>query len=70
VITFRADGDPDADQTRDLVGTLDVVVTQGEAVVVELSAGAPADVSTGVRKQRVGSKTKRPATGSTANPAF
>jgi hypothetical protein len=46
VITFRADGDPDADQTRDLIGTLDVVVTQGEAVVVELSAGAPTDVPT------------------------
>jgi len=46
VITFRADGDPDADQTRDLVGTLDVAVTKGEAAVVELSAGAPSDVPT------------------------
>jgi hypothetical protein len=46
VITFRADGDPDADQVRDLVGTLDVVVTQGEAVVVELSAGVASDVPT------------------------
>lgn len=44
VITFRADGDPDADQTRDLVATLDVVVTQGEAVVSELSAGTPSDI--------------------------
>lgn len=43
VITFRADGDPDADQVRDLVATLDVVVTQGEAVVAELTAGTPTD---------------------------
>jgi len=46
VITFRADGDPDADQTRDLVATLDVVVTQGEAVVAELEAGPASDTPT------------------------
>lgn len=43
VITFRADGDPDDDEVRDLVATLDVVVTQGEAVVSELVAGTPTD---------------------------
>lgn len=42
VITFRCDGDPDAD-VREIVGTLDVVVTQGEATVVELSATEPVD---------------------------
>lgn len=44
LITFTADGDPDADETRDLVGTLDVVVTQGEAVVAELTPGPASDV--------------------------
>lgn len=44
VITFRADGDPDADETRDIVATLDVVVTQGEAFVAEITAGTPEDV--------------------------
>lgn len=44
VITFRADGDPDADQERDLVATLDVVVTQGEAVVADLEAGPASDI--------------------------
>lgn len=43
LITFTADGDPDADQTRDVVATLDVVVTQGEAVVAEISLGTPTD---------------------------
>lgn len=43
VVTFRCDGDPDADQDREIVGTIDVVVTTGEAVVVELSASTPAD---------------------------
>lgn len=43
VIEFRADGDPDADQTRQIVGTLAVTVTQGEAVVVDLQAGTPSD---------------------------
>lgn len=46
LVTFTADGDPDADQVRDLVATLDVVVTQGEAVVAELSAGSPTDIPT------------------------
>lgn len=44
VITFRADGDPDEDEVREIIGTLDVVVTQGEAVVVELSAETPSDI--------------------------
>lgn len=44
VVTFRADGDPDADETRNLVGTLDVVVTQGEAVVVSLATGPVSDI--------------------------
>ena len=43
VIEFRADGDPDADQTRELIATLAVTVTQGEAVVAELTAGAAQD---------------------------
>lgn len=43
LITFRADGDPDADETRDLVGTLDVTCSQGEAVVVALEAGPVSD---------------------------
>ncbi len=43
LVTFTADGDPDADQTRDVVATLDVVVTQGEAVVAEITAGTPED---------------------------
>ncbi len=43
VITFRVDGDPDEDESRDIVGTLDVVVTQGEATVVELRTGAVTD---------------------------
>lgn len=45
LVTFTADGDPDAGETRDLVATLDVVVTQGEAVVAEISAGAPTDIT-------------------------
>lgn len=44
LVTFTADGDPDADQTRDVVGTLDIVVTQGEAFVAEVAAGTPTDV--------------------------
>ena len=42
-LTFRADGDPDADQVRELVATLDFVVTQGEAVVAEITAGPAED---------------------------
>lgn len=44
VITFKADGDPDADEERELIGTLDVTVTQGEAVVFDLSVGEVTDV--------------------------
>lgn len=44
LVTFTADGDPDVDQARDVVATLDVTVTQGEAVVAEISAGAPTDI--------------------------
>lgn len=36
VITFSVDGDPDADETRDLIGTKSYVCTQGEAEIVEL----------------------------------
>lgn len=44
VISFRADGDPDQDQVREVVATLDVTVTQGEAFVTELTAGPATDV--------------------------
>lgn len=43
VISFRADGDPDSNETREIVATLDVVVTQGEARVVELSNDTAVD---------------------------
>jgi hypothetical protein len=43
VISFAADGDPDEADTRPIIGTLDVVVTQGEATVVELTAGPAED---------------------------
>ncbi len=43
VITLNLDGDPDADEVRDIVGTLAITVTQGEATVVELTAGTPTD---------------------------
>jgi hypothetical protein len=46
LVTFTADGDPDADQVRDVVATLDVVVTQGEAVVAEVTAGPATDIPT------------------------
>ncbi len=42
LISFTADGDPDVEE-RPLIATLDVVVTQGEAVVAELAAGTPID---------------------------
>ena len=44
LVTFTADGDPDADQERDVVATLDIVVTQGEAFVAEITPGAATDV--------------------------
>lgn len=44
VVKFTADGDPDADQVRDIVATLDVVCTQGEATVATISTGTPSDV--------------------------
>lgn len=47
MITFRADGDPDADETREIVGTLDVIATQGEAVAVEITAEVLPDDETG-----------------------
>lgn len=45
LITFSCDGDPDAgpDQFRAIVATLDVVCTQGEAVVAEIQTDTPAD---------------------------
>lgn len=44
VVTFTCDGDPDADQSRDIVATLDVVCTQGEAMVAEITTGTPSDI--------------------------
>lgn len=46
LVTFTADGDPDAgpDQVRPVVATLDIVVTQGEAFVAEITAGPATDV--------------------------
>jgi hypothetical protein len=43
LITFTCDGDPDAGpgQVRNIVGTLAVVCTQGEAVVAEIDTGVP-----------------------------
>lgn len=43
LITFTCDGDPDDDASRDVVATLDVVVTQGEAFVAEATAGPATD---------------------------
>lgn len=43
VVTFSCDGDPDADQTRDIVATLDVVCTQGEAFVASMETTPPVD---------------------------
>jgi hypothetical protein len=43
LITFTCDGDPDSDQQRDIVATLDVVCTQGEAVVAEIDTGTATD---------------------------
>jgi|SRR6185369_5331497 len=44
LVTFKADGDPDDDASRDVVATLDYVVTQGEAVVAEITAGPATDL--------------------------
>lgn len=44
LITFHADGDPDAEETRDVIATLDATCTQGEAVVAEITASEPVDV--------------------------
>ncbi len=44
VIEFRADGDPDADETRELIGTIGVTVTRGEATVFNLTAGQVSDI--------------------------
>lgn len=46
LVTFTCDGDPDDNESRDVVATLDVVVTQGEAVVAEIEAGEPTDTRT------------------------
>ncbi len=45
VITLNVDGDPDADETKPIIGTIACVITQGEATVVELTAGTPTDVT-------------------------
>ena len=44
LVTFKCDGDPDDDESRDVVATLDVVVTQGEAMVAEITTDTPQDV--------------------------
>lgn len=44
VVTFRADGDPDADNVRDIVLTFDYVVTRGEAFVGHIDATPAADL--------------------------
>jgi len=46
LITFTVDGDPDAgpDQVRNIIATLDVVCTQGEAMVAEITTDTPVDV--------------------------
>jgi len=44
VITLNLDGDPDDADVKPIVGTLACVITQGEATVVELTAGTPSDV--------------------------
>ena len=43
VVTFTCDGDPDA-EVRNIIATLDVVCTQGEAMVAEITTGTPTDV--------------------------
>ena len=43
LITFTADGDPNAEVVRDVVATLDVVVTQGNAFVASITPGTPTD---------------------------
>jgi hypothetical protein len=66
VITCRLDGDPDEDEVRELIGSLDVVVTQGEAFAFELEAGAVTD-STGaeVPTEELPQAPVQPADGST-----
>lgn len=44
IVSCSLDGDPDADEVRTLVGTLDLVGSQGEATQFSLSASAPSDV--------------------------
>lgn len=43
VVSLSVDGDPDDDNARPIVLTGDLVATQGEAVVGELSFGTPVD---------------------------
>lgn len=79
VISFQADGDPDSDQERVLVGTVDITVTQGEATVVSLSVGQPEDTFSdgtpttgGGTDSGTGSEPgsgEAPATPDTENPA-
>lgn len=45
LVTFKCDGDPDDNESRDVIATLDVVVTQGEAFVATIAAGTPTDVT-------------------------
>lgn len=46
VIEFRGDADRSAEGVREIIGTLDVVCTTGDAAVVDISAGTPEDDST------------------------
>lgn len=44
VVTCSLDGDPDADETRDIIATGDFTATQGEATVVSMEVlGEPVD---------------------------
>jgi len=43
VLTLRADGDPDADETAPLVATADIVVDASNAVVLSLTNTEPVD---------------------------
>lgn len=43
LVTFTADGDPAADVTTPVVATVDIIVTQGNAVTAEISLGTPTD---------------------------
>lgn len=43
VVEFRADGDQDADEVREIVGSVSVICTRGDAVVAAITAGPVVD---------------------------